>query len=174
MRSRRAREAGESDDAVKFLRQLGLLTAKPILYAANVNEDDLGVGGGKWIEKLRSAVQSHHEEAEIVPFSAKFEAELAELSGDERQEYLASAGVAEPGHVGPDPQAAVATAVDPARGREDRSPAVARRGPGPRELAPGEDRRAVVAGALGPGQHPPAAVEQDERHGQRRQQENGS
>jgi hypothetical protein len=94
---RGAREAGEGDAAVKSLRQLGLLTAKPILYAANVNEDDLGAGGGKWIDQLRTAVQSHHEEAEIVPFSAKFEAELAELSGDERQEYLASAGVAEPG-----------------------------------------------------------------------------
>ncbi len=42
-------------------------------------------------------MQSHHEEAEIVPFSAKFEAELAELSGEERAEYLASAGVREPG-----------------------------------------------------------------------------
>jgi len=93
---RGAREAGESEDAVKFLRQLGLLTAKPILYAANVNEDDLTSGGGKWIEQLRS-VQGHHEEAEIVLFSAKFEAELAELAGDERREYLASAGVAEPG-----------------------------------------------------------------------------
>src|SRR5436309_10219797 len=94
---RGAREAGESDDAVKFLRQLGLLTAKPILYAANVNEDDLASGGGKWIEQLRSAVQGHQGEAEIVLFSAKFEAELAELAGDERREYLASAGVAEPG-----------------------------------------------------------------------------
>ena len=94
---RGAREAGESEDAVKFLRNLGLLTAKPILYAANANEDDLAAGGGKWIDKLRAAVQTHHEEAEIVLFSAKFEAELAELSGDERKEYLASAGVAEPG-----------------------------------------------------------------------------
>jgi len=42
-------------------------------------------------------VQAHHEEAEIVLFSAKFEAELGELSGDERTEYLASAGVSEPG-----------------------------------------------------------------------------
>jgi ribosome-binding ATPase YchF (GTP1/OBG family) len=42
-------------------------------------------------------VQTHHEEAEIVPFSAKFEAELGELTGDERREYLASAGVSEPG-----------------------------------------------------------------------------
>jgi GTP-binding protein YchF len=94
---RGAREAGESEDAVRFLRQLGLLTAKPILYAANVNEEDLAQGGGPWLEKLRTAVQSHHEEAEIVPFSAKFEAELGELSGAERQEYLASAGVSEPG-----------------------------------------------------------------------------
>jgi len=94
---RGAREAGETDDAVRFLRQLGLLTAKPILYAANVNEDDLAAGGGAWIGRLRAAVQSRHEEAEIVPFSAKFEAELAELSGEERAEYLASAGVREPG-----------------------------------------------------------------------------
>ena len=94
---RGAREAGESDAAVRFLHQLGLLTAKPILYAANVNEDDLAAGGGKWLDRLRAAVQTHHEEAEIVPFSAKFESELAELSGEERQDYLASAGVAEPG-----------------------------------------------------------------------------
>src|SRR5256714_223805 len=93
---RGAREAGETDDAVRFLRQLGLLTAKPILYAANVNEDDLAAGGGARIGRLRAAVQSHHEEAEIVPFSAKFEAELAERSGGERADYLASASVRDP------------------------------------------------------------------------------
>jgi ribosome-binding ATPase len=94
---RGAREAGESDAAITFLRQLGLLTAKPILYAANVNEDDLASGGGRWMEQLRGAVQAHHEDAGIVPFSAKVEAELADLSGEERKEYLASAGVQEPG-----------------------------------------------------------------------------
>ena len=94
---RGAREAGENADTIKFLNTLGLLTAKPILYAANVNEDDLASGGGKWLAQLRAAVQNHHEAAEIVSFSAKFEAELAELSGEDRKEYLASAGVAEPG-----------------------------------------------------------------------------
>src|SRR5256886_8879342 len=94
---RGAREAGESAEAVRFLRQLGLLTAKPILYAANVNEPDLAAGGGPWLDKLRAAVQAHHEEAETVLFSAKLEAELGELAGDERREYLASAGVTEPG-----------------------------------------------------------------------------
>ncbi len=94
---RGAREAGESDEAIAFLRRLGLLTAKPILYAANVDEDDLASGGGRWLEQLRAAVQAHHEEAEIVPFSARFEAELADLSAEERRDYLAAAGVTEPG-----------------------------------------------------------------------------
>src|SRR3989442_6372958 len=73
---RGAREAGESEDAVKFLRQLGLLTAKPILYASNVNEDDLAAGGGKWLDPLLAAGQAHPEETEIVLFSAKFDAGL--------------------------------------------------------------------------------------------------
>ncbi len=94
---RGAREAGESDEAIAALRRLGLLTAKPILYAANVSEGALAAGGGPHIAALRAAVQGHHEEAEIVPFSARFEAELAELAGAERQEYLASAGIPEPG-----------------------------------------------------------------------------
>jgi GTP-binding protein YchF len=94
---RGAREAGEGEDAIRLLRGLGLLTAKPILYAANVVEDDLASGGGRWPDALRAAVQAHHEEAEIVPFSAQLEAELAELAGEERREFLAHAGVAEPG-----------------------------------------------------------------------------
>ena len=94
---RGAREAGEAEEAIALLRQLGLLTAKPILYAANVNEQDLAHGGGARLSELRAAVQAHHEEAEIVLFSAKFEAELGELSGAERREYLATAGVSEPG-----------------------------------------------------------------------------
>lgn len=94
---RGARAAGEGADTIRFLRQLGLLTAKPILYAANVSEEDLAAGGGKWVEALRRAVQTHHEEAELVPFSAKLEAELAELSPPERREFLETAGVKEQG-----------------------------------------------------------------------------
>ena len=96
-RGRGAREAAENPTALAFLKSIGLLTAKPILYAANVSEEDLASGGGKHLAGLTAAVQSHHEEAEIVPFSAKLEAELAELSGDDRREFLASAGVTEPG-----------------------------------------------------------------------------
>jgi len=94
---RGAREAGESEEAVRVLRQLGLLTAKPILYAANVNESDLAHEGGRWVAALRQAAAAHHEEAEIITFSAKLEAELADLTPEERADFLASAGVSEPG-----------------------------------------------------------------------------
>ena len=92
-----ARAAADTPDAREALRRLGLLTAKPILYAANVNEADLARGGGPRVDALRAAAQAHHEDAEIVAFSAKFEAELGELAPGERSEYLASASVAEPG-----------------------------------------------------------------------------
>src|SRR5207237_707293 len=52
---RGAREAGESDEAIAFLRRLGLLTAKPILYAANVHGDDLASGRCRRLEQLRAA-----------------------------------------------------------------------------------------------------------------------
>ena len=94
---RGAREAGESEEAVVALRRFGLLTAKPILYAANVDEADLEAGGGRWVEALRAAAQAHHEEAEIIPFSAKLEAELGELDPGDRRQFLATAGVTEPG-----------------------------------------------------------------------------
>jgi GTP-binding protein YchF len=93
---RGAREAGESEAAVKFLRQLGLLTAKPVLYAANVNEDHLA-DGGNWTSALLHAVQTHHEEADVVRFSARMEGELAELPVEERAEFLEHAGVRETG-----------------------------------------------------------------------------
>ena len=93
---RGAREAGEGEDTVRFLRQLGLLTAKPVLYAANVSDDHLAEGG-TWTAALLQAVQSHHEEADIVRFSAKLEGELAGLTPEERTEFLAQSGVGESG-----------------------------------------------------------------------------
>jgi len=92
---RGAREAGES--GIGYLRRLGLLTVKPVLYAANVSEEDLASDGGPWLELLRTAVRAHHEDAVVVPFSARLEAELVDLSFEERDELLASAGVTEPG-----------------------------------------------------------------------------
>jgi hypothetical protein len=92
-----AREAIAQDEDRKALRRLGLLTAKPILYAANVDEAALAAGGSQVVEALMRAAAEHHEEAEVVLFSGKLEAELAELSEQDRADYLKAAGIAEPG-----------------------------------------------------------------------------
>jgi GTP-binding protein YchF len=75
------------------LRPLNLLTMKPILYAANVSDEELSDSGGPHMNRLRDTVVAAGEPAEIVPFSAKIEAELSELPEDERGEFLASLGV---------------------------------------------------------------------------------
>jgi GTP-binding protein YchF len=93
---RRARDVATAPEHAGLLRQLGVLTAKPVLYAANVADGDLP-GGGPAVEALRRAVRAQHEAAEVVVFSARFEAELQQLAPDDRAEFLASAGLAEPG-----------------------------------------------------------------------------
>lgn len=71
-------------------RELSLLTDKPVLYAANVAEDDLPEGGPNVtpIHDLAS-----RQDAEVVVISAQVEAELAELSDDDRTDYLAALGL---------------------------------------------------------------------------------
>ena len=75
------------------LNPLNLLTLKPVLYAANVTDEELSNSGGPHMKRLRDAIAAGGEPAEIVPFSAKIEAELSELPGEERGEFLASLGV---------------------------------------------------------------------------------
>lgn len=91
----RALEVG--DEERKLLRTFNLLTAKPVVYLANVAEEDLPEGDNAYVRALRAAVRESGERAEIVPISSKIESELAELPPEERQEFLASLGVEEPG-----------------------------------------------------------------------------
>jgi hypothetical protein len=80
-------------DQMALLAPLQLLSAKPVLYAANVTEEELSGSEGPHTRALREAVAASGEPAEVVTFSAKIEAELAALSGDERKEFLASLGL---------------------------------------------------------------------------------
>ncbi len=77
-------------------RSFNLLTAKPVLYAANVAEGEISQGN-RFVEQLRAALVRDQEHAEIVTFSAKVEAELAELAPEERKEFLESLGLSESG-----------------------------------------------------------------------------
>jgi ribosome-binding ATPase len=83
------------EDAATY-RGFNLLTSKPVLYAANVAENELP-GGNRHVEALRAALERDGETAEVVTFSAKVEAELAELAHEDRAEFLESLGVRESG-----------------------------------------------------------------------------
>ncbi len=91
------REAVQSEQERAACFKLGFLTVRPVIYAANVTEEDLGQEDLPALTALGEAIQLHHENAEVITFSAKFEAELADLTAAERDEFLAAAGMGEPG-----------------------------------------------------------------------------
>lgn len=80
-------------DLLTSLKSYSLLTAKPVLYAANVVDAELSGEEGPYVKALREVIEKEGEPAEVVSFSAKIEAELAELSKEERGEFLASLGL---------------------------------------------------------------------------------
>jgi GTP-binding protein YchF len=86
------------DEAREALDDMPLLTGKPILYVANLDEEALATledskpGGLLAIEEIAEA-----EGAQVVPVSAKLEAELAELGSEDAQAYLREMGIAESG-----------------------------------------------------------------------------
>jgi hypothetical protein len=86
-------EAKLTDQEHEALAPLSLLTVKPVLYAANVSDAELTGNEGPHITALRNAVKASGEHAEIVPFSAKIEAELAELPAEDRLDFLSSLGL---------------------------------------------------------------------------------
>jgi ribosome-binding ATPase len=91
-----ARTVASTAEEAPVYRSLNLLTAKPVLYAANVAESEIA-GGNRFVDALREAIGRDREEAEVVTFSAKVEAELAELAPEDRGEFLASLGLSESG-----------------------------------------------------------------------------
>lgn len=81
------------DAEAREVSSYGLMTAKPILYIANVGEDDLH-GQGEMAQAIRAFAEKVG--ATVVPVCAKLEAELAELDDADRAEMLESVGLKEP------------------------------------------------------------------------------
>ena len=89
-----ARSVELSSEEALMIKPLGLLTAKPIIYATNVSEDDLAAGN-RFCENVVALAEQ--EGAGTVRISAQVEAELVELGEDERRDYLDGLGVNEGG-----------------------------------------------------------------------------
>lgn len=91
-----ARNVDLTDDERLIVRDLHLLTMKPILYVANVSEDGLlEADSNPLVQKVRDFAAE--EGAEVVVISAKVEAEIAELEGEDKKMFLEELGLEESG-----------------------------------------------------------------------------
>ena len=82
------------DDEWGMIKHFNLITAKPIIYMANVSEDDI-VSGNSYVDKVKE--YASREGSEVVVVSAKIEEELSELSDEDKLEFLKDMGVEESG-----------------------------------------------------------------------------
>ena len=105
MRLREILEGGkmpnESDfnsDEWDFIQTIQLISTKPVLYIANVSEDDL-LEDNEMVKRLKATVAENYagEHKEIIKISAKIEEEIAQLDDEEKSEFLAELGLASSG-----------------------------------------------------------------------------
>lgn len=91
-----ARRQGLTEEECEFLKELHLLTLKPVLYVTNVSEEEAGDASGNTHVEAVSKYAAE-EGAEVIVISAKMESEIAELPADEAKEFLEMAGLQEAG-----------------------------------------------------------------------------
>ena len=85
-----------SDDDKALISTSDLLTLKPIIYAANMDEDGFAnQEGNEYLKKVRALAEA--EGSEVLPICAKLEQDIAELEGEEKQMFLDELGIAESG-----------------------------------------------------------------------------
>jgi GTP-binding protein YchF len=89
-----ARTFDYGNDDPLLLKEFNLLTAKPILYVANVDEYGMEAGN-EWVEQVKKLAVG--EGAEVVMVCAALEAEIALLDADDKKMFLDEMGLAEPG-----------------------------------------------------------------------------
>ncbi len=88
------RDVELTQDEIKIIKPYNLLTAKPIIYMANVSEDD-AKDGNAYVDKVKEFADKTG--AKVIIVCAKIEEELSELTDDERLEFLSALGIEESG-----------------------------------------------------------------------------
>ncbi len=92
-RSARAMEL--DDDEADFVKSLDLLSYKPVIYAANVPEDDASEEDNEYVRRVREFAET--EDSDVIVVCARLEAEMAELDDDEKAMFLEELGIEESG-----------------------------------------------------------------------------
>lgn len=90
-----ARKLGLDEEEKKIISSLNLITLKPVIYVANVGEEDILVGTNKYVEEVKKYAEQ--EQSETVMICAKIESELVELPDDEKQLFLEELQIDESG-----------------------------------------------------------------------------
>ncbi|MCR6112666.1 redox-regulated ATPase YchF [Bacillus sp. A301a_S52] len=91
-----ARSITFTKEQEKLVKGLHLLTWKPVLYVANVSEDELlDTEGNPYVQKVKEFAAK--ENSEVIVVCAKIESEIAELEGEEKEEFLQDLGIEESG-----------------------------------------------------------------------------
>ena len=92
-----ARSVEITDDEAEIVKELSLLTMKPVLYAANVAEGDFaaGIENNEFVKKVEEIAAQ--ENAQVLPISAQIEEEISSLDGEEKQMFLEEMGLNESG-----------------------------------------------------------------------------
>lgn len=92
-----ARAVELTDDEKEEIKGIELLTIKPVIYAANLSEDDVADNGenNEYVKQLEAMAKA--ENSVVIPVSAQIESEISELSDDEKLEFLAELGLKESG-----------------------------------------------------------------------------
>ena len=90
-------EGAEDEEEEEWLKSYNLLTYKPVIYAANVSEDDLADDGAEntGVQEVREYAKK--EQSEVFFVCAQIEQEIAELDDDEKKMFLEDLGLAESG-----------------------------------------------------------------------------
>ncbi|GKU83872.1 redox-regulated ATPase YchF [Niallia sp. NCCP-28] len=91
-----ARAVEFTEEQAKLARSLHLLTIKPVLYVANVGEDEISdAENNEYVKRVKEFAAN--ENAEVIVICAKIEEEIAELEGEEKEMFLQELGIEESG-----------------------------------------------------------------------------
>lgn len=92
-----ARSLEYTEDELAVMKEISLISMKPVIYAANVAEDDFqkGIENNKYVNAVKELALS--ENAQVMPVSARIEEEISQLDGEEKAMFLEELGMGESG-----------------------------------------------------------------------------